>query len=120
MADGDSSLISPLSYVAVGRETTFGTYTTATAGINFISSSIKTLKESKVLEEIETNRAFSKRIGLGKIIEGDLEFYVDPKNNGFGFLLENAFGGSITSATATGETAGGGGVYTHLYYRRVG
>ncbi len=114
MADGDSSLISPLSYVAVGRETTFGTYTTATNGINFISSSIKTLKESKVLEQIETNRAFSKRIGLGRVIEGDLEFYADPKNTGFGFILQNAMGGAITSATATGETTGGA-AFTHTF-----
>jgi len=107
MAIGDSGLISPLSYVGVGRETTFGTYTTATAGIHFISSSLKTLKERQTLEQIETSRTFSQSIGLGRVIEGDLEFFVDPLNLAFGFFLQNAFGGAVTSATATGETAGG-------------
>lgn len=107
MAVGQGSLISPLSYIGLGRETAFGTYTTATAGLSFIAGSLKTIKETKILEQVETSRTFSKRIGLGKVIEGDLEFYVDPKNSAFGYMLENAFGGAITTATATGETAGG-------------
>ncbi len=107
MAVGDGSLISPLSYVGVGRETTFGTYTTATAGLNILSSSFKTVKETKILEEISTSRTYAKRIGLSKVIEGEAEFYVDPKNTAFAYIMENAFGGTIVSSTATGETAGG-------------
>ena len=111
---GQGELISPLSYAGVGRETAFGTYTTATAGIHFIASSIKTLKETKILEQIETSRTFSQRIGLGRTIEGDLEFFVDPLNLAFGFFLQNAFGGAVTSATATGETVGGL-AFTHTF-----
>ena len=107
MAVGQGSLISPLSYLGFGRETTFGTGVTATAGLNVISASLKTSKETKILETIETSRTFSKRIGLSKAVEGEVEFYVDAKNNAFAYMMENAFGGAITVATATGETAGG-------------
>jgi len=115
MAVGDSSLISGLSYMAIGRETTTGTYSTCTAQLDFLSSSIKTTKENKILEQIERGRTMSKRISLMKKIEGDVEFYVYPAVTSTAFILQNAFGvGSITSATATGETTGGSAI-THTF-----
>lgn len=107
MAVGDSALYSGQSYVGIGRETTFGTGVTASAGLNFLSSSVKMSKETQILEQIETSRTQSKRIGLGRTIEGDLEFYFGHNNTATLYILENAFGGDVTSATGTGETAGG-------------
>lgn len=114
MAVGQGGLFSGLSYMAFGRETTYGTYVTATAGLEFISSSIHMLKENKILEQIEHSRTYTKRISLSRTIEGDVEFYVLPKNTTTGWLLQNAFGGTVTTATSTGETVGGGAL-THTF-----
>lgn len=114
MAVGQGALISGLSYLAVGRETTFGTYNTCTAGLDFLSCSIKTMKENKILEQIERSRTYSKRISMGRVVEGEVEFYYQPRLDACNFILQNAFGGTITSATATGETAGGA-AFTHTF-----
>ena len=114
MAVGQGSLISPLSYVAIGRETTLGTYNTASANLDFLSASLKTTQEKKLCEEITRKRVFSKVINMGKTVEGELEYYFYPEQASCNYLLQNAFGGSITSATATGETAGGA-AFTHQY-----
>jgi len=114
MAVGQGVLIGDLSYVALGREITYGTYVTGTAGINVLSASMKTTKETKILEEIQTSRTNSNYIQLGKSIEGEMEFVFSPKNLACNYLLQNAFGGGpVTSATATGETAGGS-AFSHV------
>lgn len=113
MAVGQGALVGNLSYVAVGREITYGTYATCTAGLNFLSASMKTMKEVKILEEIQTSRTNSNAISLSKTLEGELEFYFSPINPASNYLLHNAFGGgAISTATATGETIGGAG-FTH-------
>lgn len=114
MPVGQGSLEGFASYIGVGRETTFGTYNTAASGLDFISSSVLTKQESKILEQIETSRTYSKQIRLGKVIEGEMEMYVYPRSTAWNYLLAGAFGGSVTSATATGETAGGAAL-THTY-----
>lgn len=108
MAVGDNALMGDLSYLGIGREITYGTAVTATAGLNFLSAAFKATKEVKILEEIQTSRTNSNQISLGKTVEGEVEFYFGPRSNGCNHLLQNAFGGGpVTSATATGETAGG-------------
>lgn len=108
MSVGDSSLVGNLSYLAFAREITFGTYVTATAGLNFISAGMKVTKEFKILEEIQTSRTNSNGISLGKTIEGEVEWYWSSKNLASNYILHNAMGGgTIVTATATGETAGG-------------
>lgn len=114
MTVGQNVLVSGFSYLMVGRETTYGTYNTCTAALEHISASIKTTKESKVLEQIESSRTYSKSISLGKKIEGSVDYYFTPELNAVNYLLQNAFGGTVTSATATGETAGGAG-FTHTF-----
>jgi hypothetical protein len=110
---GANAIMGNLSYLAVGREITYGTYVTGTAGLEFYSASLKAMKDYKILEEVQTNRVNSNFIGLGKTIEGELEFNFCPRNLAANYLLQNAFGGGpVTSATATGETAGGG-AFTH-------
>jgi len=98
MAVGQGSLNSPLSYVAIGRETTLGTYTTCTAAIDFLTASLKTTQEKKILEELTRKRFNSKIINMGKKIEGDLEFYFYPEVASCNYILQNAMGGSITTS----------------------
>lgn len=107
MAIGAGALVGNLSYVAIGRETTYGTYSTCTAGINVLSASLKMMKETKILEEIQTSRTNSNFIQLGRTLEASLEGYFSPRNAACNYLLQNAFGGgAVTSATATGDTIG--------------
>ena len=108
MAVGDSANMGWGSYLFIGRETSFKTYATCTAGLRFISHSMSTTKESKILEHISTDRTYADRILLGKTVEGEIEAYAAADSNAFVYLLQNAFGGgNPTSATGTGETTGG-------------
>lgn len=106
MAVGQGALISGLSYLAIGRETVLGTYTTCTAAQDFLSASMKTTKERKTLEQISTSRTHSQGMSLGKKIEGEIESYFYPGLPASNYVLQQAMGGAITSATATGDTAG--------------
>jgi hypothetical protein len=107
MAVGENALMGFGSYVAIGRESTYGTYVTGTAGLAFLSASLKVTKETKILEEVQRSRTNSNFIQLGKTIEGDIEYYHNNRNLACNYLLQNAFGGGpVTSATATGDTAG--------------
>jgi len=114
MPVGDSYLYSGEGYLAVGRESTFGTYTTCTAGMEFLSNTLKVMKDSKILQQVERKRTMTKSFSLGKTVEGDLEYHFYPTEDSGGYILQNAFGGTVTSATATGETAGGLG-FTHTF-----
>ena len=62
MAVGQGSVFSGQSYLGIGRETSYGTGVTCTAGIDFISASLKLVKENKILEQVETSRTHAKRI----------------------------------------------------------
>lgn len=108
MAVGQYANLGGLSYVAIGRETTFGTYNTCTSALDCLSAGIMTTQDNKILEQIERSRTYSKRISLMKKVNGDLEFYYAPQMDACNFILQNAFGGTVTSATATGETTGAG------------
>ena len=81
---------------------------------------MKTMKENKILEQIERTRTYSKRISLSKKVEGDLDFYYAPTVDACNFMLQNVFGGTITSATATGETAGAGASSAMVHTFNVG
>ncbi len=111
---GQGSLIGHESYLAVGREITYGVYTTCTAGLNFLSAAFKSIKEVKILEEVQTKRTNSNHIYTGKVVEGDSEFYFSPRIASCNYLLQNAFGGGpVSSATATGATAGAA-AFSHI------
>lgn len=117
MPVGQGALLGGLSYVAVGRETTHGTYNTCTAALDCLSFSFKTMQDQKIIEQIERSRTYSKRTSLMKKIEGEAEIYYSPLLDSNNFILQNAFGGTITSATATGETIGAGSntAMTHTF-----
>lgn len=107
MAVGQGVLVGDLSYINIGRETTYGVYNTATAALNVLSASLKMLKETKILEEIQTSRTNSNFIQLGRTLEASLEGYFSPRSVACNYLLQNAFGGgAVVTATATGDTTG--------------
>lgn len=107
MAVGQGVLMGDLSYVAIGREATYGTYNTCTAGLNVLSAGLVMKKEVKILEEIQTSRTNSNYVQLGKTLEASLEGYFSPRSDACNYLLQNAFGGgAVTTATATGDTSG--------------
>jgi len=114
MGVGSGALYSGESYLAIGRETTYGTYVTATAGLEFLSSGIKTVKDSKILEEVSRKRTMSRDFRLSKVVEGPVSNYVYPDMTAVAYILQNAFGGTVTTATATGETTGGAAL-THTF-----
>lgn len=115
MANGQNANVGLFSYLAVGVESTFKTYNTCTAGLDFLSFSMKTMQETKILEAIQTSRTHSERIALSKTIEGDLEFYAAADSDACQRILQNAMGGgAIVTATATGDTTGAG-VFEHIY-----
>lgn len=105
---GDTALLGGLSYIAIGREIALGTYTTCQALLPALSTSLKTNKDNKILENIARSRTYSQRTGQMKRVGGEIGFYFQPQLDACAFLLQNAFIGTITSATATGETVGGG------------
>jgi hypothetical protein len=111
---GQGGLISGLSYIALGRETTLGTYNTCTALLPALSSSLAGKKENKILEQIERSRTYSQRTQQMLKVDGEMSFYFQPQLDACAWLLQNAFVGTITSATATGETAGGL-AFTHTF-----
>lgn len=108
MAVGDSALVGGLSYISIGRETTTGTYNTCPALLPCLSASLMTTKDNKIIEQIERSRTYSQRMPQMKKVGGDLSFYFQPQLDACAFILQNAFIGTVTSATATGETAGAG------------
>jgi hypothetical protein len=115
MAEGGNANVGFSSYLAVGRESTFKTYATCTAGLDVISSSLKTTQEMKVIEAISSKRTYADKIQLGKSVEGDVEFYMASDSDAAVYFLHNAMGGgAVASATGTGDTVGAG-VLEHTF-----
>ena len=111
---GQGALIAGLSYFALGRETVRGTYATCTSGLDFISCNLKTSRENKILEQVQRSRTYSKHLSLGKVVEGEIEYFYSPRLDACNYLMQQFFGGTVTSATATGETVGGT-AFTHTF-----
>ena len=105
MAIGNTAKPVLPSYVAVGKESTWGTYASATTAIDFISCSFKTEIESQKLDTIGTNRGFTKRVQLSRMVQGTLESFLHPVESTL--LLAAAMGGTLST------TAGSTGAYTH-------
>lgn len=108
MSVGDSTLLGGMSYVAIGRETVTGTYNTCPALLPVLSFSMTTKKDNKIVEQIERSRTYSQRQPQMKMVAGDAAFYFQPQLDACAYILQNAFIGTVTSATSTGETAGAG------------
>lgn len=93
------------SYVAYSKETTYGTYASATTAVEAISCNFKIEVDSKKLDALGNHRGFSKRVQLNKNVKGSMETYLHPVESAL--LLIVALGGG--KATTPGST----GVYIH-------
>jgi hypothetical protein len=91
-------------YIALGRESTWGTYASATSAVEAISCSFKTEIDSEKLDAIG-NRGFHKRVTLSKTVAGELETYFHPVESVP--LIAAALGGAVVSNSVTA------GVYDH-------
>jgi hypothetical protein len=101
---GQNAELGVTSYVAIFKESTFGTYpATAATGASTIeplSIGFKTDIKSQKLEAISRNRGFTKRVLLEKSVKGNLEQYLHPQESVL--LTALALGGGIVSASVSG------------------
>lgn len=108
MAIGDGAKLGVNSYVALIKETTFGsnpaTVATGMSWIEPISFGFKTDIKSEKLDTIGKNRGFAKRVVLDKEVKGSLEQFLHPQESVL--LTAVALGGGIVSASLSGA-------YTH-------
>jgi len=100
MAIGDEAQAVVQSYIAVGKEATFGTYASATTAIEAISCSFRVDIASQKLETLHINRGRAKRVQLDKEVKGTLEQFLHPHESVL--MVANAMGGGIGSSSLTG------------------
>lgn len=99
MAIGDEAKLGINSYVALGKESTFGTYASATSAIEALSCTFRTDIESEKLETFGIGRSFTKRVQKNKTIAGSLEKYANSEEDPLLWLV--AMGGTLTSSSLT-------------------
>ncbi len=106
MAVGDGGEATVRSYVSVGKEGTFGTYTAPTSAIEALSCGFITEIDSESIDSIGGgNRGMNKRVMKDKKVMGPLETYLHPQESVL--MMANAMGGGINSAAHTAT------VYNH-------
>jgi len=103
MPVGGEAKTAVLSYIALGKEGTFGTYASATTAVEAISCTFRTDIESEKLDQIGASRGFSHRVTKGKIVGGTLEQYLHPQESVL--LIANALGGALVSNSISGGFA---------------
>ena len=99
MAVGDEAKTAVTSYVALSKESTFGTLASATTAIEAISVTFKTDIVSQKLDTISFTRDFTKRVQLDKTVAGTLEQFLHPEESVL--LMASALGGGIVSTSLT-------------------
>ncbi len=115
MADGANANVGFGSWLLFGRELTFKTGVTATAQLDFKSAKFSNKKDSKIIEAVRNSRTMVDRIGLGRVVEGEVEYHMSSDNEAGVYLLHNAMGGgTVAMATAAGDTVGAG-VIDHVF-----
>jgi len=104
---GSSQIQAIGSYLGVGRETAWGTRVSGSDALCFLSNNLTTKKEGKLLEEIVRNRsrAYRERISISKIIDGDVGFYYRARSEACNYILQQAFGGTVSSAEVSTAVA---------------
>ena len=104
MAVGDTAKISDLSYIAVGKESTFGIYASATTAIEALSWTVKIDITSQKLETLHRNRGMNKRVQLDKVVAGSMESHLHSQESTL--LVACGMGGELVTSSLTGA-------YTH-------
>lgn len=102
MAQGDSARAVVNSYIAIGAEPSYGTYTvltTSVACIEALSCSFKTDITSQKIPSLSTNRGPHRRVMLDKSVAGSLEQYLHPQESVL--CIAAAMGGGISTVSAS-------------------
>lgn len=100
MAVGDGAEAAIRSYIAYGKETTFGTYASATTAVEAISCGFTVQRDSVKIETLNKSRDFSKRVQLNQNVEGSLELYLHPVESVL--MMATAMGGGIATTSMSG------------------
>lgn len=100
MAVGDEAKAAIRSYIALGKESTYGTYNTATTAVLAVSCGFRTDIESQKLETLNVSRDFARRIQTMKNVGGSLETYLHPNESVL--LVATAMGGGIANTSQSG------------------
>lgn len=100
MAVGDGARAAIQSYIAYGKESTFGTYASVSVAVEAISCTFKVEKESMKLETLNKARDYSKRVQTNQNVTGNLETYVHPIESVL--LFATGMGGAITTSSSSG------------------
>jgi hypothetical protein len=99
MSIGDNAEIGLTSYAAFSKETTFGTYASATTAMDFLSCGFRVTRDSRKLDSFGLTRGFTKRVSLNKNVQGPFESYLHPVESTL--LIAAALGGPIASTGTT-------------------
>lgn len=105
MAIGDGGEASVRSYVSMGKEGTFGTYTAPSMAVEALSCGFMTEIDVEKIDSIGLGqRGMGKRVQKDKKVAGALETYLHPQESVLPFAA--AMGGGIVSAgtSTTGYT----------------
>ena len=95
------------SILGVAPETTFGTFVTSTAWIEFNSESLKHGIELIKIEAINSRREYTKTLQGNTSVEGAIEMPFNCASDGCIRILQQGMGGTATVAAASGSS------YTH-------
>jgi hypothetical protein len=90
--------------LGIGKETTFGTFITATAFLEFNSESLKYTKEEIKLESINGMRDYTRRMFGNTTVDGSIEAPLNLASDACVFLLKAGMGGTATAAAGSGTS----------------
>lgn len=108
MAIGDGYELNYKSFVAVSKETTWGTFVTATACLEFNTESIARNIPGQMLTAVNSQREVHKRILGNETVSGALDVDLNIANDAVVNIIKQAMGGTVTSTPITT------GAYTHV------
>ena len=106
MGVGSTGVAAVPSYIAMSKESTFGTFASATTAVEAINCNIVVKYKNERLETIGPNRGYSKRVQLDKDVMGSIEAYLHPIESVLPVAV--ALGGGIASSVTAVTN-----VYTH-------
>ena len=97
------------SVLAIAPETTFGTFVTGTAWIEFNNESLKHTVEQIRIESINGRREFTKVIPGNVTVDGAIEAPLNLASDGLIHIIRQALGGTTSVVAASGTS------YTHTF-----
>lgn len=96
------------SVVGIAKEIAFGTFVTSTTFLEFNTESLKHNIEMIKVETINGTRDLKRIMQGNTVVDGSLEFPFNPASDAVINIFKQAFGGTLSSAAASGTTS-----YTH-------